>query len=207
MFHFDPQLDSQPDGRPAPYTPAGSPLGEYDPDWSLVRAMAEGDVRALHELYARYGPLLLAFLQARTGNRQSAEELLQDVMLAAWDHAARFEARSRVKTWLLVIARNRAINAHRKRQIPVIHLSDVFQVQSEDTGPMEAAERRERKDAVRQAITQLPEPQREVLTLVFYHGLTGPEVAEVLAISEGTVKSRLHRAKEMLKRVLSGQDY
>lgn len=183
-----------------------TPYQDYDPDWMLIRSMAEGDIRALNEVYARYGGLLLAFLSARVGNRELAEELLQDVMLAAWEHAASFEMRSKVKTWLLVIARNRAINSHRKKRVPVIHLSDVFHVQSEDTGPMEAAERRERKDAVREAIQKLPEAQREVLVLVFYHGLTGPEVAEVLDISEGTVKSRLHRAKEMLRHVLSGQD-
>lgn len=183
-----------------------TPYEEYDPDWMLIRAMAEGDLRALNELYERYGGLLLAFLSARVGNREAAEELLQDVMLAAWEHASNFEMRSKVKTWLLVIARNRAINSYRKKRVPVIHLSDVFHVSSEDTGPMEAAEKHERKDAVRAAIQKLPEAQREVLVLVFYHGLTGPEVAEVLDISEGTVKSRLHRAKEMLRHVLSGQD-
>ena len=86
---------------------------------------------------------------------------------------------------------------------PVIDISDMFHLRSEDTGPTESMEKREQAEQVRQAIRQLPEAQREVLTLVFYHQLTGPEVAEVLGISEGTVKSRLHRAKEMLKRVLN----
>ena len=124
-------------------------------------------------------------------------------MLAAWEHAASFEARSKVKTWLLVIARNRAINTYRKRRLPVIDISDVFHLRSEETGPTESMEKHEQAEQVRQAIRQLPEAQREVLTLVFYHQLTGPEVADVLGISEGTVKSRLHRAKEMLKRVLN----
>ena len=146
--------------------------------------------------------MLLAFLNARVDNLTLAEELVQDVMLAAWEHAARFEARSKVKTWLLVIARNRAINTYRKRRLPVIDISDVFHLRSEDTGPTESMEKHEQAEQVRQAIRQLPEAQREVLTLVFYHQLTGPEVAEVLGISEGTVKSRLHRAKEVLKRVL-----
>jgi RNA polymerase sigma-70 factor (ECF subfamily) len=183
-----------------------TPPPDYDPDWVLVRGIAEGDLRALHELYARYGGLILAFLNARVDNHQLAEEILQDVMLAVWDHAAEFEARSKVKTWLLVIARNRAINTHRKKSVPIIHLSDAWQTASEDTGPTEAIERQERQETVRAALQQLPEAQREVLVLVFYHGLTGPEVAEILGISEGTVKSRLHRAKEMLKRVLSGQE-
>lgn len=178
----------------------------HDPDWILIRKMAEGDIRALNELYARYGSMILAFLRARTGDQVLAEEILQDVMLAAWNSAAKFEARSKVKTWLLVIARNRAINAQRRKQLPVIDISNVFNLSTDDTSPLEAAVRSDRRDAVRTAIEQLPEAQREVLVLVFYHQLTGPEVAEVLDISEGTVKSRLHRAKEMLRRVLSQQD-
>ncbi len=180
-----------------------TPYTQHDPDWMLIRGMADGDIRALNELYARYGSMLLAFLSARVGNRQVAEEVLQDVMLAVWDNAHTFEARSKVKTWLLVIARNRAINATRRKQLPVIHLEDVFSLRSDETGPMEALEKHERQDRVRAAIQQLPEGQREVLVLVFYHQLTGVEVAEVLGISEGTVKSRLHRAKETLKGLLA----
>ncbi len=189
MLNQNPVVDSQ--------------YSDQDPDWLLIRAMADGDIRALNELYARYGPMLLGFLNARVGNREVAEEVLQDVMLAVWEKAHTFEARSKVKTWLLVIARNRAINATRRKQLPVLHLEDVFSLKSDDTGPMEALERHERQDRVRAAIQRLPEGQREVLVLVFYHQLTGAEVAEVLDISEGTVKSRLHRAKETLKGLLT----
>lgn len=185
---------------------AQSPVEAHDPDWQLVRAMADGDVRALDELYLRYGSMLLGFLTMRTGNREQAEEILQDVMLAAWENAANFEARSKVKTWLLVIARNRAINAQRKKRVPVIELSQVFNLSGDDTGPMEAAVKQDRRDSVREALANLPEMQREILVLTFYHQLTGPEIAEVLGISVGTVKSRLHRAKEMLKRLLNQQD-
>jgi RNA polymerase sigma-70 factor (ECF subfamily) len=124
-------------------------------------------------------------------------------MLAVWENAHTFEARSKVKTWVLTIARNRAINATRRKQLPVINLNDVFSLKSDDTGPVERLEREEKYDKVRAAIQHLPEGQREVLTLIFYHQLTGPEVAEVLDISEGTVKSRLHRAKDNLKGLLT----
>lgn len=180
-----------------------SEYAQGDPDWILIRAMAGGDIRALNELYTRYVSLLLGFLTARVGNRQLAEEVLQDVMLTVWEKAHTFEARAKVKTWLMVIARNRAINATRRKNLPVIHIDDVFGLRSDDTGPMEALEKGENRDRVRAAIRQLPEGQREVLVLVFYHQLTGPEVAEILNISEGTVKSRLHRAKENLKGLLA----
>jgi RNA polymerase sigma-70 factor (ECF subfamily) len=174
-----------------------------DPDWAMMQGMVAGDVRALNEFYGQYAPMLLGFLNARMGNQQLAEEVLQDVMLAVWENAHTFEARSKVKTWVLTIARNRAINATRRKQLPVINLNDVFSLKSDDTGPVERLEREEKYDKVRAAIQHLPEGQREVLTLIFYHQLTGPEVAEVLDISEGTVKSRLHRAKDNLKGLLT----
>lgn len=177
-----------------------------DPDWDLMQAIARGDVQALNDLYAQYGGLLMGYLIMRTGDRTLAEEIMQDTMLAVWEHAGQFERRSKVKTWLLTIARNRAINAHRRKQVNVIQLSDVFAMQSDDTGPIEFVERDIRAQAVRHAIQTLPEAQREVLTLVFYHQLAMHEIANVLDISVGTVKSRLHRAKDLLRRVLLQED-
>lgn len=178
----------------------------HDPDWQLIRAMAAGDAGALDELYARHGPYILSFLVARLRNRQLAEEVLQDVMLSAWNSAASFREESKVRTWLLVIARNRAINMQRKRKLQLVQLYEEGDMLSEDTSPSQRMERYDNKSLVREAINQLPEHQREVLVLVFYHQLSGPEVADVLDISVGTVKSRLHRAKEMLKRVLMKED-
>lgn len=178
----------------------------FDPDWALVRAMADGNMSALDEVYTRYGAMLLGFLSARLPSRQLAEEVLQDVMLAVWDSAHKFEERSKLKTWLLVIARNRAINATRRKKLPLVDINQVFDLSSDETGPMESVVRHEEQDKVRTAIQKLPDGQREVLVLVFYHQLTGPEVAEVLDISEGTVKSRLHRAKENLKGILAQED-
>lgn len=178
------------------------PTDEYDPDVELVHRMAMGETQALDDLYARHGGAILGFLISRLSNRQLAEEILQDVMLAAWRNARAFRGDSKVKTWLLVIARNRAINVQRKRSLDMVQLNESFNYQSEDTGPMEKMVKQSNREAVQEAIQQLPEAQKEVLILVFYHQLSGPEVAEVLGISQGTVKSRLHRAKDQLKRVL-----
>jgi RNA polymerase sigma-70 factor (ECF subfamily) len=178
---------------------------QFDPDYLLVQGMAQGNVHALDELYARRGPGILSFLTAHVGDRQLAEEVLQDVMLAAWNNAASFRGDSSVRTWLLVIARNRAMNTHRKRKLPLVTFDEAFGALSGDTAPLEKVERKTRESKVRDALNQLPLPQREVLVLVFYHQLSGPEVAQVLGINEGTVKSRLHRAKEMLRRVLQSE--
>lgn len=173
-----------------------------DPDSGLIRAIAAGDTHALDMLYTRYGPAILSYLSARLYDRALAEEVLQDVMLAVWRSAATFRGESKVLTWLLTIARNRAINTMRKHQVAQTPLDDVFELQSTDTGPQEKVEKHHQAQAVRAALRHLPEMQREILELVFYHQLSGAEVADVLGINAGTVKSRLHRAKEALRRVL-----
>ncbi len=173
-----------------------------DPDAALIRAIAAGNARALDDLYARFGPGLLSYLTAIVNNRQVAEEVLQDVMLSVWNNAGSFRGDSKVRTWLLVIARNRAINMRRKYTPQVVSLDDNFDLSSSDTTPLERVERSSQRQLLRQAINSLEASQREILDLVFFHQLSGQEVADVLGINAGTVKSRLHRAKESLRRTL-----
>jgi RNA polymerase sigma factor (sigma-70 family) len=175
-----------------------------DPDRALLRGMSLGDTRALDALYERHGGALLGFLIARLNDRQAAEEVLQDTMLAAWRAAGTFRGESSIRTWLFVIARNRATNLQRKRQPHLAELDDNLRSDM-DTGPLERVERRAVQDAVRAALERLPTQQREVLVLVFYNQFSEREIAQILDISPGTVKSRLHRAKEMLRRVLQQQ--
>lgn len=173
-----------------------------DPDSSLISEIATGNTQALDELYARHASGLLGFLYARLNNRQLAEEVLQDTMLAAWNNAGNFRGESTVKTWLLVIARNRAINAQRRQRPQLVDVDAVYDLASTDTGPFEAVAREFDRSAVREALGMLKPEQREILVLFFFHQFSGPEIAETLEISVGTVKSRLHRAKEALRRVL-----
>lgn len=173
--------------------------GADDDDRNLVQAMARGETRALETLYARQGPGVMAYLLGRLDDRRLAEEVLQDVMLAAWRAASGFRAESRVRTWLLAIAHNRAINARRRALVPTVDL-DAGLAEASRRG---AGERRleERLD-LRSALRDLPEDQRITLELVFFHGLSVAEAAEVLTVAPGTVKSRLHRARGTLRQVL-----
>jgi RNA polymerase sigma-70 factor (ECF subfamily) len=169
-----------------------------DPDLALIKAMAQGDSHALHQLYVRRGPGLLAYLTSRLGDRQWAEELLQDVMLAAWQAAAGFRQESRVHTWLLTIARNKAINAIQRDRSPP--LTSMRSTELVNPGRVEAdVARNEEVDRLQKGIGMLPEEQRETLELVFFHGLSGPETAAVMGVAPGTIKSRLNRAKARLR--------
>lgn len=171
-----------------------------DPDIELLRSIASGDSTALDMLYARHGRAILSYLKAYLNNPQIAEEVLQDVMMAVWENAARFRGDSKVRTWLLVIARNRALNTRRKLVPNIVPLDENIDIH--DTGPLEKVERKSQQEMMKQAINRLPEQHKEILVLVFYHQLSNLEVSEVLGINPGTVKSRLHRAKEALRRVL-----
>ena len=168
-----------------------------DYDQHLVREIAGGDVQAMDTLYERHGSGVLSYLVGQIGDRQQAEEVLQDVMLAVWKGAANFRGDSQVRTWLLGIARHRALNARQRRPPPHIPLDeDIY---------AEAAERVE-LDSLHKGLRQLPADQRETLELIFYHGLTGPEAAAMMGVSPGTVKSRLHRAKAALRDLLREED-
>lgn len=169
-----------------------------DPDHHLVRAIAQGDAHALHQLYGRYGPGLLNYLAGRLDDTPLAEEILQDVMLAVWHNAAGFRGESSVRTWLFSIARHRAINAHHRRPPTAAPLLDNIE---SDTGAWRI-EQVAQRDALSDAFQKLPDDHREVLELTFYHGLSRIEAASVLDVPEGTVKSRLSRAKTTLRRIL-----
>jgi RNA polymerase sigma-70 factor (ECF subfamily) len=175
------------------------PLASDDPDLLLLRAMADGDTHALDQLYARHGPGLLVYLTGHLGDRQQAEEVLQDVMLAAWNGAASFRGDSRVQTWLLVIARHRAINLQRRRVLPRAPLDD--HVVDRTIGPQEEIERDDECTTIRCLLQQLPDDQRQTLELIFYHELSGQEAAAVLGVATGTIKSRLHRAKSAMRKL------
>jgi RNA polymerase sigma-70 factor (ECF subfamily) len=169
-----------------------------DPDIVLVRAIAQGDARAMEELYTRHGPGILAYLASRLGNRHWAEEVLQEVMLAVWQSADGFRGDSRVLTWLMTITRNRAINASKRDK------SQFDQPLDDETGTIPVQnepiiEHNTGLDELRTALSKLPDEQRETLELVFIHGLSNQETAAVLGIPTGTVKSRLFRAKARLR--------
>lgn len=173
-------------------------------DRALIQAIAQGDTLALEALYQRYGVMILSYLIGQVNHRALAEELLQDVMLAVWQGAAHFRGESQVYTWLLAIARKRAITARQKRRPDDLPLSD--ETSAHTPGLLEALVHQDEQAAIRAALNTLPPDQRETLELIFYHDLSGPEAAAVLGVAPGTIKSRLNRAKTKLHRLLRRQE-
>jgi len=169
----------------------------------LVREVAAGKPEALEELYRRHSRELFVYIFGRLGDRQLAEETLQDVMLAVWRGAGRFRGESSARTWLFAIAYRRAMSASRRLPEKPAPEWAVDDLKSEAQGPAEWTDERERVAAVRSALHRLPDHQRSVIELVFLHGLSGREAARVLGVPVGTVKSRQNRALKALAPLLA----
>jgi RNA polymerase sigma-70 factor (ECF subfamily) len=175
-------------------------------DHELLRLVAAGDAGALVRLYERYAGALFGYLQRLAGDRMTAEEILQDTMLAVWRSAGAFEGRAKVTTWLFGVARRQAHNRLRGRSAPEPAGVDLFDRPDRSTGPEELAIAAAGGTPVAAAIELLPDHHREVIALVFVAGLPLAEVAEVLAIPVGTVKSRLYHARAAVAAALTGQE-
>jgi RNA polymerase sigma-70 factor (ECF subfamily) len=168
-------------------------------DGPLIERVASGDRRALGEVYARFGEALFGYLLAITKDRQLAEELLQDTLVAVWQNAGTFRGRSSAKTWVFGVARRRAHDALRRRALPLAEGGELDAAPAVESGPEEALLADARREGLEALIGRLSPVHREVLTLVFFHGLSYGEAAEVLGVRVGTVKSRLHNAKRAVR--------
>lgn len=181
--------------------------GIRDVDAAALRRVVQGDGEALAELYERHGTVVFRYLLRLTGDRQLSEEVLQDTLLAAWRSASRFEGRSTVRTWLLGIARRQAYSRLRgSRAISVLELMAGTELASDAPGPEEALLVAEAQAEVAEAVGDLSPVHREILGLAFADELSYAEMAEVLEVPLGTVKSRLLRAKAALAARLGARE-
>jgi RNA polymerase sigma-70 factor (ECF subfamily) len=171
-------------------------------DATLLVQMAEGDETALDRLYARHAAGLLRYLIGWGNDRAEAEEILQDTFVAAWRAASAFQGRSRVRTWLFAIAQRQARDRRRRHGLAIEAGIELDQLADPATGPEAAALERAQVAELTKAVAQLSQRQREVLALLFLNELSQAEIAQVLAIPIGTVKSRLSSARHALKALL-----
>jgi RNA polymerase sigma factor (sigma-70 family) len=190
----------------APAAVAADPLATAADDALLAR-VAGGDAAALAELYRRHAGRLLAFLQRYARDRMVAEEILQDTLLAVWRSAHRFAGRSGVRTWLFAIARRQAHNRLRVLEPPRVALDSIAGWADPSPGPAEWAAASARGAAIADALGALAPHHREVLALAFAAAVPHREIAEILGVPVGTVKSRLHHARAALAREMAGRGY
>ena len=172
-------------------------------DHQLLRRIGQGDEDAMTAFYREHGRVVLAQIQLVAGERVLAEEILQDTMLAVWRGAGSFRGESSARSWVIAIARRQTRDRLRARRLRVVDDAFLADQPSSSPGPEVMALDRADLAEVMGAIRQLGPAHREVLGLAFGSGLSLPEVADVLEIPVGTVKSRLAAARTALSRILS----
>jgi RNA polymerase sigma-70 factor, ECF subfamily len=186
------------------FTASHDPAGD---DAALLSRIAQGDEDAMAAFYRDHGRVVFAQVLLVTSERVLAEEIVQDTMLAVWRGAGSFRGESSARSWVIAIARRQTRDRLRSRRLRVV--DDAFLADQPGAGPgpeVMALDRAELAE-VRKAIQKLAPAHREVLGLAFGSGLSLPEVASVLEIPVGTVKSRLTSARTALNRILEkGQD-
>lgn len=177
----------------------------------LVKRSQKGDTRAFEQLVTLYRDRVYALSYQLTGNHADAEDLAQNVFIKAYQALPKFRNEADLGTWLHRIAVNLSINEKRKRK-PDVSLDSPVQtrdgemprlVASDSESPEEAYENKEFRDMVRAALRELSAEHRAVLVLREMQGYAYDEIAAMLDCSLGTVKSRINRARQALKKEIT----
>jgi RNA polymerase sigma-70 factor (ECF subfamily) len=175
------------------------------PDLELLERIAAGEQEAMDHFYERFYSRLHHFLRSRLrGDRALVEDALQEIFLNIWRSAGSFRNQSSVATWVFQIAHHQALRSLRRQGA-----SEKWDHATTDEHPHQSRETVSLENAVIDRITlanalrQLSDKHREVLELVFYYGFAPDEVANILAIAPGTVKSRISYARRALLQLLN----
>src|SRR3989454_11404010 len=164
----------------------------------LIRRIARGDQLAMRALFARHQTPLYRWLLRIVRDETLAEDLLSDVFLDVWRQAASFEARSSVSTWLLAIARNKALSARRRRTDAELDDELASSLVDPADDPELVLQKKNRVEVLRQSLARLALEHGEVIDLVYYHRKCVKKHAEIVGISEATVKTRRFYARKTL---------
>jgi RNA polymerase sigma-70 factor (ECF subfamily) len=171
-------------------------------DEVLIGRIANGDRLAMQVLFARHHVRVYRFVVRLVRNDSTAEDLISEVFLDVWRQAGRFEGRSAVTTWLLSIARFKALSALRRRPDEELDEETAGAIEDQSDDPEVALEKKDKSAIIRKCLTGLSAEHREIIDLVYYHEKSVEEVAEIVGIPENTVKTRMFYARKKLAELL-----
>ncbi|MCF6121442.1 sigma-70 family RNA polymerase sigma factor [Mesorhizobium muleiense] len=176
-------------------------------DRALVGRVAKRDRAAVRLLFMRHHARVYRFVVRQTGSEMMADDIANEVFLELWRQAPGFEGRSEVSTWLLGIARFKALSSLRKKKEDWIDDDDAAQVPDGADTPEVVTMKEDKGAALRRFIDALPEEHRTVIDLAYYHGQSVSEIGEVLGIPVATVKTRMFYARKKLGEALKAAGY
>ncbi|ODT02121.1 MAG: RNA polymerase subunit sigma [Mesorhizobium sp. SCN 65-20] len=182
---------------------ASDPLSDRE----LVGRVANGDRAALRLLFTRHHARVYRFVARQRGSEAMADDIANEVFLELWRQAPQFEGRSEVSTWLLGIARFKALSSLRKRKEDWIDDDDAAAVPDDSDTPEVATMKQDKGAALRRFVDALAEEHRTVVDLAYYHGKSVTEIGEILDIPVATVKTRMFYARKKLGEALKAAGY
>jgi RNA polymerase sigma-70 factor, ECF subfamily len=171
-------------------------------DEVLIARIAGGDRLAMQVLFARHHVRVYRFVLRLVRNEATAEDLISEVFLDVWRQAGKFEGRSAVSTWMLSIARFKALSALRRRPEQELDDETAERIEDQSDDPETVLAKKDKGTILRQCLTALSAEHREIVDLVYYHEKSVEEVAGIVGIPEATVKTRMFYARKKLSELL-----
>ena len=153
-------------------------------------------------LYARHHVRVYRFVLRLVRNEATAEDLISEVFLDVWRQAGKFEGRSAASTWMLSIARFKALSALRRRPEEELDDETAEQIEDHADDPETALAKKDKGSALRQCLAKLSADHREIVDLVYYHEKSVDEVARIVGVPAATVKTRMFYARTKLADLL-----
>ena len=188
--------------RSDPCSPLAS-SAEGTPDLLLIQRIAAGNRLAMQVLYLRYHLRVYRHIARIVSDQAMAEDILSEAFLDVWRKADTFRAQASVATWLLTIARNKAISALRRRLPEELDDKRSKALADEDDGPELRLQKKQEFGVLRNSLAQLSPKHREIIGLVYYQDKSCEEVAAILGTPRNTVKTRVFYARRRLAELLT----
>ena len=174
-------------------------------DEALIERIAAGDKLAMQVLFARHQVRVYRFVLRLVRDQSVAEELVGEVFLDVWRQAGRLEARSRASTWLLAIARYKALSALRRRTDQELDDDKAAALEDPGDSPEVAVLKKNKGEVLRQCLTALTPEHREIIDLVYYHERSIEDVARITGAPQNTVKTRVFHARKRIAELMAAQ--
>ena len=173
-------------------------------DQALIERIASGDKLAMRALFARHHVRVYRFILRLVRDETRAEDLIGEVFLDVWRQAASFKAGAAVSTWLLAIARFKALSLLRRKGEVALDEEAARKIEDTADNPEAAIERKQRSEILRRCWSRLSPQHRDIIDLVYYQEKAIAEVAAIVGVPENTVKTRMFYARKRLAQLLKG---
>jgi RNA polymerase sigma-70 factor, ECF subfamily len=193
-------------GRPMPDRAAQSGVRGTTADAALIAAIAAGDRDAMRILYNRHHIRVFRFAARLVDDIAAAEDVVSEAFMEVWRQAGRFEGRSSVSTWIMAIARFKALSARRRHPEAELDAQVTGTVADPAPTPEQVVLEGDRCTQLRACLSQLSPDHRAIIDLIYYHDKTIEEVAEIVGAPKNTVKTRMFYARKRLAWLLSRHD-